>query len=153
MLRMKWITVHCSASTPNDNYDMRRLYEDHVIGNGWSDVGYHFLITRDGVVHEGRPVKRTGAHVRNHNRGNIGICLAGGVDKYGRPEFNFTPEQMGSLRDLIINLIGIYGVPSPPMGHRDWSPDLNGDGIIQANERIKECPCFDVAEWWKSVTE
>ena len=31
-------------------------------------------------------------------------------------------------------------------GHRDYSPDLNGDGIIQRNEWIKECPCFEVSD-------
>ena len=30
-------------------------------------------------------------------------------------------------------------------GHRDLSPDLNGNGEIEPEEWIKECPCFDAA--------
>lgn len=152
-IKMKWITVHCSATKADANYTVDKLRHDHVVVNGWSNIGYHRYITRDGVVHRCRPVWETGAHVRNHNKDNIGICLEGGLSSTGKPENNFTEAQFAALRHEIIDLISVYGVPNPPLGHRDWSPDLNGDGIIQANERIKECPCFDVREWWKSVTE
>lgn len=152
MIRMKWITVHCSATSPGSNYTVERLRHDHVIVNGWSDIGYHRYITRDGVVHHCRPLSKTGAHVKGHNTGNIGICLEGGVDKSGDAQFNYTDAQLDALRLEIINLTGVYGIPNPPKGHRDWSPDLDSDGTIEANEYIKECPCFDVGQWWEEVT-
>lgn len=148
----KWITVHASATPPSVNFTMEKLRHEHVDINGWDDIGYHRYITRDGKVHKCTPIGVTGAHVKGHNINNIGVCLEGGVDEQYNPVNNFTAAQMASLRLEIINLIGVYGVSNPPLGHRDWSPDLNGDGTIQANERIKECPCFDVGEWWESVT-
>lgn len=151
-VRMKWITVHCSATPPSRNYTLEDLRRDHI-NRGFRDIGYHRYITRDGVVHRGRPIPEVGAHVKGHNVDNIGVCMEGGVDERGKATFNYTDAQLDALRLEIIDLTSVYGVPNPPLGHRDWSPDLNGDGTIQANEFIKECPCFDVGEWWKSVTE
>ncbi|MBP1594036.1 MAG: N-acetylmuramoyl-L-alanine amidase, partial [Bacteroidetes bacterium] len=31
-------------------------------------------------------------------------------------------------------------------GHRDLSPDLNGNGVIESHEWLKQCPCFNVSE-------
>ncbi|CAH9015536.1 N-acetylmuramoyl-L-alanine amidase [Vibrio phage 489E54-1] len=152
-LNMNRITVHCSATQPDSNYTVEKLHHDHVTVNGWSDIGYHRYITRDGVVHHCRPLSKTGAHVRGHNKGNIGICLEGGIDQRGKSTNNFTPAQFDVLRLEIIELTSVYGIQSPPLGHRDWSPDLDGDGTVEANEFIKDCPCFDVKEWWKTVTE
>lgn len=37
------------------------------------------------------------------------------------------------------------------IGHRDLSPDLNGNGIIEPFEFMKACPSFEVSEWLKSI--
>jgi hypothetical protein len=55
----------------------------HVQDRGWKDIGYHFLIDRDGTVAKGRPVEQVGAHTMDHNVGSIGISLFGG---HGLPQ-------------------------------------------------------------------
>jgi N-acetylmuramoyl-L-alanine amidase len=42
----------------------------------------------------------------------------------------------------------MYDIPDENVkGHRDWSPDLDGDGEIEQNEWLKDCPCFNVREF------
>lgn len=147
----RYITVHCSATSPEVDFtyeDLRRL---HVGINGWSDVGYHVYIRRSGERIMCRPLSRMGAGVRGHNTNNIHICLEGGINKHGESEDNYTQAQKDELRLAIIELISQYGITEEPCGHRDWSPDLDGDGTIEANEFIKDCPCFDVRGWWREV--
>lgn len=49
--------------------------------NNWGDIGYHYLIDPNGRVWEGRPLSWQGAHVRDHNQGNIGICVLGNYEQ------------------------------------------------------------------------
>ncbi|MBS9777172.1 MAG: N-acetylmuramoyl-L-alanine amidase [Gammaproteobacteria bacterium] len=101
-------------------------------------IGYHFVIGVTGTVETGRAVGEQGAHVKGHNRHSIGICMIG-TDK-------FTKAQWQSLYDLIKSLSKQYPDASLK-GHRDYSPDLDGDGTIEPHEYTKICPGFDVAEW------
>ena len=71
------IIVHCSDSNIKSHDNIETIRKWHVDERGWSDIGYHYVITQDGVVHEGRPLSRRGAHARGHNVGSIGICLTG----------------------------------------------------------------------------
>jgi N-acetyl-anhydromuramyl-L-alanine amidase AmpD len=140
------ITIHCSATRPNQDIGADDIRKWHVQGNGWSDIGYHFVIRRDGSEEVGRPISRIGAHVSGHNQGNIGICLVGGLDMESKPADNFTDEQYESLRQLVSNLLMEFP-DATVRGHRDWSPDLDGDGVVESHEWMKACPCFSVAEW------
>lgn len=115
-------------------------------GRGWSDVGYHYIIKRNGDREVGRPLHRSGAHARGHNSNSVGVCLIGGVDSGNHPDSNFTRKQWATLSSTIDEILQNFG-PVKVVGHRDLSPDLNGDGTIQASERIKACPCFDVSAW------
>lgn len=101
---------------------------------GWLKIGYHYVIKRDGTVEKGRDLKEVGAHVENHNTGNIGICLAGGTDKVARPENNFTDDQFHSLALLLQDLHNQFPT-AKILGHRDWP------GVKKA------CPSFDVRQW------
>lgn len=136
----EYITVHCSATSPGSKVNVHTIRRWHVEDNGWSDIGYHYVIERNGSIEDGRPITRQGAHVKGHNQDNIGICLVGGVDSFGKPQDNFTEEQWSSLRYLISHLCGIYGVKEENiLGHRDWGAP-------------KACPSFDVKsklEEWK----
>ena len=139
-----WIVWHCSATAPKHNTkleDIRRWHKE----KGWSDVGYHFVIERDGKIRAGRHPDSVGAHVRGHNHNSIGICLVGGLDDYGNAADNFSTAQKFAARHLGYVLQIMYPGASH-RGHRDFSPDLNGDGTIQANERIKECPCIEMSK-------
>lgn len=148
----KRLTVHCSANRKGRYLTANELRKFHTdpppAGRGWSDIGYHFVIRTDGVVDHGRPITRQGAHVYGHNKDNVGICLVGGLDYDGKPAFTYTEAQMHSLYALIIDLCEAYSISFADVcGHRDFSPDKNGDGVITKDEFIKDCPCFDVQEW------
>ena len=152
MRKITDIIVHCSATKVTTDFTVEKLYHEHVTVNGWSDIGYHYYIRRDGQLYDCRPLHRSGAHTKGHNKHSVGICIEGGLDANGNAEDNYTDVQLDTLRLLVINLIGRFGVKNEPKGHREYSPDINGDGTITANEFIKECPCFDTREWWRSVT-
>jgi N-acetylmuramoyl-L-alanine amidase len=144
------LVVHAAATTPAmQNVDAKWIDRVHR-RRGFLKIGYHFVILRDGRLEDGRPVKQIGAHVKGFNAHSIGICMAGGIDKLGNAENNFTDAQFETLHSLLINLRLDY--PEADIsGHRDFSPDLNGDGKITSNEWLKMCPCFDVREWCQHV--
>ncbi len=116
---------------------------------GWGGVGYHYFIKRDGTTQAGRPLDKVGAHVKGHNYQSWGVCLAGGLDDQGRLENNFTLKQMDALDAVVTNLKSM-APQAVVLGHRDLSPDVNGDGVIEKHEWIKDCPCFEVRDWWVS---
>lgn len=139
------IVVHCSATGPAADIGVAEITRWHK-QRGFDTVGYHYVIRRNGAVEVGRRESEIGAHVRGHNGSSIGVCLAGGVSAGGKPENNFTPAQFASLEDLLRELQGRYPT-ARVCGHRDLSPDKNGDGRITPDEFIKACPSFDVAKW------
>ncbi len=121
-----------------------KLFNPHL-----KHVGYHFIIDTDGTVETGRQVGETGAHVKGHNLHSIGICLAGGITIDGKNFGRYTERQWRALQSLLCALESQY--PDARIcGHRDLSPDLNGDGKITRNEWLKDCPCFEVQEWLDS---
>ena len=143
------IIVHCSATKEGVWVDAKDIDGWHK-ARGWSGVGYHRVIRLDGSVEQGRPYTKRGAHVAGNNTNTIGICMIGGLDEFGTPKNTFTDEQFHALMAEIINIRTFCNI-SQIKGHRDFSPDLNGDGLITPDEWVKQCPCFDVAhklqEW------
>jgi N-acetyl-anhydromuramyl-L-alanine amidase AmpD len=145
----KYIVIHCSATRPEMDIGVEEIRKWHM-AKGWSDVGYHFVIRRNGKVEKGRIINDIGAHVAGYNAVSVGVCLVGGLNGNGRAVNNFTQEQMESLVSTVQYLKGLY--PSAEvLGHRDLSPDKNNDGKITPDEWLKACPCFDVREWWAAV--
>jgi len=139
------IVIHCSATTPDEDIGVTEIRRWHL-AQGWSDIGYHYVIRRDGTIENGRPVEIEGAHVKGFNANSIGICLVGGVNTRDKAEKNFTREQFNALAEFLERLRAQY--PNTRIcGHRDLSPDANGDGVIEAIEWLKDCPCFDAAGW------
>ena len=112
-------------------------------------IGYHFVIDVDGTVETGRMIGETGAHVRGHNKNSVGICLVGGIAVNGKRFGRYTKAQWFALHELLLELAQCFP-DANVYGHRDFSPDLNGDGKITQNEFMKDCPCFDVEEWLES---
>jgi N-acetylmuramoyl-L-alanine amidase len=129
------IAIHCSATRPSQDVgaaDIRRWHKNQ----GWADIGYHYVIRRDGKVERGRAERSVGAHVGGHNATSIGVCMVGGVKQtdFRVPENNFTAAQWTSLRTLIAGLVAKYpGVKV--LGHRDY-PRVS-----------KACPSFDARAW------
>jgi N-acetyl-anhydromuramyl-L-alanine amidase AmpD len=131
-----FIVVHCAATKASMDIGVREIRQWHV-QKGWLDVGYHFVIRRNGTVEDGRPHDVVGAHVEGFNSRSIGICLAGGIDAKGNPENNFTPEQFNSLKLMLIAQMRTYP-HATVVGHNDLF-------------KGKACPSFKVSTWLQSV--
>lgn len=143
------LVVHCSATPANRDIGVAEIRAMHK-AKGWRDVGYHYVIRRDGRVEKGRADNVMGAHVEGHNDGSLGICLVGGVKPNMTAETNFTPAQYTALEELLTRLRGTY--PRARIcGHRDLSPDRNGNGKVEPGEWVKACPTFDVFAWWSTL--
>lgn len=93
------LVLHCSDSDYKKHDDVETLREWHL-QRGFSDIGYHYIITKDGVVHPGRAEEVVGAHVKGHNANSIGICLTG--------RHEFTAKQFLSLENLCKSLCEKY---------------------------------------------
>ena len=94
------------------------------------DIGYHFYITRDGTVHDGRPIEKVGAHCEGHNPHSIGICYEGGLDANGKPADTRTEAQRKALKSLVERMHRLFP-KALIVGHHDLNPR-------------KACPCFKV---------
>lgn len=75
------MAVHHTAG-PNSEGDpfvrMRSIQNFHINSRGWCDIGYHFVVAPGGEIMQGRSRSdRPGAHVGNHNAGNVGLCMMG----------------------------------------------------------------------------
>ena len=125
------IIIHCTATPPYRDVSAAEIDAWHK-GRGWSGIGYHGLIRRDGIFEPGRDIDRVGAHAKGHNRHSIGICLVGGLADDLLPSPEYTKAQWHRLNQLISQLELQYP-DTDIIGHRDV-----------AN---KACPSFDVAAW------
>ena len=133
---IKTIVVHMSYTRPSQDIGAKEIRDWHVNGNGWSDIGYHDVIRRDGTIEEGRPYDRKGAHVKGHNRNSLGVCLVGGrKENADEPEFNFTRKQMWALESYIRDRKRRFNDPDI-RGHNDYAPG-------------RACPGFNVREYFK----
>ena len=171
------IVVHCSATPPTQLIGAHEIREMHTMprfdaqtgkyhylgklltfdelpenvqgrsGRGWLDIGYHNVIRRNGALEHGRDISIPGAHAKGFNKNSVGVCIVGGVDQMGRAENNFEENQFTTLRGYLDTMLEVFP-GSKLCGHRDLSVDLNGDGIVTPNEWMKECPSFDVKEWY-----
>jgi N-acetylmuramoyl-L-alanine amidase len=115
---MDWqkIVIHHSASPTRVRrgkdlipVDAAMIRQWHL-GNGWSDIGYHFVILPDGTCEEGRPLYRQGAHCTAGHRNfiGIGICLVGNFS-----EIREVPEaQLNGLLHKIRSLMAEYPLTS-----------------------------------------
>jgi len=89
---------------------------------GWSGIGYHYVVRRDGTVERGRPEAKVGAHCLNHNRHSIGVCYEGGLDAQGRPADTRTEAQKRALLTLVRELKGRY--PRAIVNHQYSVPTI-----------------------------
>lgn len=133
---VKRVFIHCSASdnTKHDNVaTMDRWHRDR----GWSGVGYHYFIRKNGHLEIGRNIEKIPAaqggkskkpgSVAGGNRNTIAICL------HGLAEDKFTEAQFKTLRELCWQIYDAYDCRVTFHGHREVA--------------FKACPVFD----YKSV--
>ena len=137
MRAIKQIIIHCSATPEGRNNTVEDLRRWHKDGNGWEDIGYHYVIHLDGSIHKGRPDEKQGAHCVGKNSTSIGVCYIGGVAKDGKTAKDTrTKEQKASLIRLLKHLRLRY--PNAVIrGHRDYAR--------------KACPSFDAKSEYKDI--
>lgn len=135
------IIVHCSATREGFDYTVNDITKWHK-QRGFTTIGYHYVIYRDGSIHTGRDINVSGAHCEGHNSHSVGVCYIGGLEnrlnpktgKYDIPKDTRTAAQKASLLKLLRQLRSLY--PSAKIrGHRDF-----------AN---KACPSFDATKEYR----
>lgn len=137
------IIIHTSATPFGKDFRAKDIDRWHR-EQGWKMIGYNFVIDLDGTVEVGRPLTMTGAHCKGYNDHSIGICYIGGLDENGKAADTRTPAQKKAMHELVENLMDTYPTIVKVLGHRDTYPDINGDGIIDERDWLKQCPGFDV---------
>ena len=143
MRHINRIILHCTATREGRDYSVDTIRKWHT-DKGWSDIGYHYLVYRDGSIHKGRPLERMGAHVRGYNANSIGIAYVGGVEAErganGKwiPKDTRTPEQIESLDFFIKELMCEY-TDASLHGHNEFS--------------AKACPSFDVQKEYNYIID
>lgn len=147
MRAIKRIFVHCTAGSQKQTVtDLRAEFKR----KGWKNPGYHYVIMPDGTITQMLGEQFVSNGVKGYNQTAINVAYVGGIDAKGKAVDNRTDEQKQSLIRLLTELKGRY--PNAEiMGHRDVSPDKNGNGIVDPWERIKECPCFDAIDEYKNL--
>ncbi len=111
--RWEYVVIHHTGAEEKSAAQVRAYHKSL----GWRDVGYHFLIERDGRVVPGRDLSLPGAHCRagGMNLRGIGVALIGNLNK--RDPF---PAQLASLRRLVEGLCRRFRIPrSRVLGHRE----------------------------------
>ena len=145
MREIKEIHIHCSATREGQAITADTIRRWHTSDpRNWSDIGYHYIIGFQGIEF-GRPLHRSPASARGHNKHAAAICYIGGLDSNGKAKDTRTERQKELLIKIIKQLKAKY--PKAKIhGHRDLSPDKNKDGKIDEWEFMKMCPCYNAEE-------
>ena len=131
--KINLIVIHCSATRVTQDFTVGELEACHL-ARGFRDIGYHYYITKDGVIYPCRPESEPGAHARHYNAHSIGICYEGGLDENGKSANTLTAAQYERLEALFVELHQLFP-EAEIVGHRD----LPGT-------TPKDCPCLDAAK-------
>ena len=136
MRQINEIIVHCAATREGRDFTVEDITRWHK-ARGFATIGYHYVIYRDGSIHEGRPLEQIGAHCVGHNKHSIGICYIGGCASDGKtPKDTRTPEQKEALLSLLRRLKARF--PNATIhGHRDFA--------------AKACPSFDAFREYRQL--
>lgn len=163
MAKLKYLVIHCTATPEGREVtgaDIRHWHTSpvRVGGRGWKQVGYTDLFKLDGTV-ERLVDNNEDANVdpweitngaEGYNSVSRHIVYAGGTDKTGKSKDTRTDAQKRALQEYVKDFHRRF--PDVKIvGHRDLSPDKNGNGMIESWEWIKACPSFEVSEWLKSI--
>jgi N-acetylmuramoyl-L-alanine amidase len=121
---------HCSATVEGQDYTVADIRAWHK-QRGFTDVGYQYVVYRDGRIMLGRPIGQIGAHVEGHNARSVGCCYIGGVAKDGKtPNDTRTPAQRSSMLWLTQQMLAKHRGIRKVRGHNEVA--------------AKACPSFTV---------
>ena len=122
------IVIHCADTPAKMDVGATEIRKWHK-ERGWKDIGYHFVIRRNGEIEKGRHHAQVGAHVLGFNNTSLGICMVG-------REQNYSEAQWRSLAYLVLQATRYYK-GTKVVGHCDLDP-----------VKKKHCPGFDARAWW-----
>ena len=126
------IVIHHTGSEINgnpydDDHSAKEIDQWHK-NAGWSMIGYHFVIRKNGSIERGRPEWTIGSHAYGENFHTLGIHLCGNFNAV-KP----TDQQIEMSAMLIANLCDKYNIPTDKdhiVGHRDlMSTDCPGKNL------------------------
>ena len=137
MRKINNIIVHCSATKEGQEFDVNDIRSWHK-AQGWSDVGYHYIVKLDGTIEKGRPIEQVGAHVQGHNADSIGVVYIGGVDANNKPKDTRTEAQKKALDELLTDLSMHF--LAPVSGHNDYT-------------NAKACPSFKAKDEYAHINK
>lgn len=118
---IKKVFIHCSDSDIFTHDDISVIRKWHIHERNWNDVGYHFFITKKGLIQGGRSLEKLPAAQRGHNNGSIAICVSG--------KEQFTKDSLKSLREMCEKI------------NKAYSRKLTFHGHCEVSK--KKCPVFD----------
>lgn len=154
---IEYIFIHCSAGHSDLEGVKRWWFGAKPNGMGWKTGGYHKWVDYDGLITDVYPLTAITNGVQGLNSKSVHICYRGGVQKKNVKVSEDTRTELQkvglleAIREVLDELKRYQDISKIKiLGHRDASKDLNGNGIIDSWERIKECPSFDVKkeyEW------
>lgn len=136
--KIEYIVIHCTATAEGKDFKSKDIDRWHR-NQGWSEIGYNYVITLDGKLELGRDVDKIPSQVKGYNSSSIGVVYVGGVALDGKtPKDTRTTEQKNSILKLLKELKTLY--PSAKiLGHRDF-PKV-----------AKACPSFDAKNEYKDI--
>ena len=91
-----YIVLHHAAARACSPYQVDSWHK----ANGWSGIGYHFFIRKDGNIYEGRPVWAVGAHASGYNDRSVGFCVEGYFDE----EYVMPDAQKEAVKLVLLDL-------------------------------------------------
>ena len=130
MRKIRTVVIHCSATKEGVHVDESTIESWHkkrFKKIGGKHIGYHVLIYIDGTIVQTKGIEYIGQHVAGANSETIGVCYIGGLDSKGKSKDTRTERQKSSMLKVLKELKLSY--PDIKVkGHRDYSPDVNGNG-------------------------
>lgn len=148
MRQIQYIVVHCTAGSQRTT--TVETLKNHWKRLGWQAPGYHYVVFPSGHTERMADDAKICNGVKGYNAVSVHIAYVGGVDSNGHPIDNRTEAQKAALYFLLEQLKGRY--PQATIrGHRDFSPDQDGNGEISEDEFIKYCPCFDAQKEYAGI--
>ena len=140
-MNIKYLIVHCSATVDGVDFRAKDIGKWHK-QQGWSGIGYHYVIDMDGTVEKGRDESKVGAHCYGHNSESLGICYIGGLSKVSSSDGKYTPKdtRTEAQKAALIKLLKELKLKYPKakiVGHSKFAK--------------KACPCFDAESEYKNL--
>lgn len=141
-MKKDMLIIHCSATPEGQDVTVEQIRNWHINQRHWSDIGYNYVIYRDGSLHEGRPLANGGAHTAGYNSRSIGVCYIGGcAPNSTKAKDTRTYQQNNTLyqfvRQQLIHYRDVEHTQMTVHGHYEFA--------------AKACPSFNVEEWLKDT--